>query len=247
MLRITGIDCATDPSRVGLALGTAGATGVSLQEVVPCKSQNDVLTIVTNWIEHGSPIILALDAPLGWPRLLGNSLPKHRAGERLDGDPGYLFARATDLFIASKLKKAPLEVGANLIARTAHWALLFLCDLRERTGQELPLLWEQGRTSTSGVIEVYPAASLRSGYLSNLPRYSRRNDSQARSQLVGWLSGEMDLQGLNEDLISSPHLLDAAVCVLAGGDFIACNCWPPQNNELARKEGWIWTRQRNDT
>lgn len=247
MLRIAGIDCATDPSRVGLALGVADEVGVSLQEVVPCKRQNDILTIVADWVGLGSPIVLALDAPLGWPRLLGSSLPGHRAGESLDGPPDHLFARATDRFIAAKLRRAPLEVGANLIARTARWALLLLRGIRERTEQDLPLLCKQGHPPTSGVIEVYPAATLRSGFRLKLPRYSRTNDSEARGQLVDWLSSEMDLQGFRKDLVSSPHLLDAAVCVLAGGDFIARRCWTPEDSELAQKEGWIWARKRSDT
>jgi predicted RNase H-like nuclease len=246
-MNIAGIDCATDPSRVGLALGVTDNTGLQLREVVPCARQNDVQGIVAEWICRSSPILLALDAPLGWPKMLGEALLDHKAGGQLDGRPEHLFARATDRFIGSKLKKSPLEIGANLIARTAHWALMLLRDLRERTGLDLPLLWQQGSSITTGVIEVYPAATLRSGYLPKLPRYSRSKDSKARGQIADWLECQIKIQDFRERLISSPHLIDAAVSVVAGDDFIASRCWPPEDYDLARQEGWIWVRRKDNT
>jgi hypothetical protein len=38
-------------------------------------------------------------------------------------------------------------------------------------------------------------------------------------------------------------VLDALVCVLAGADFLAGRAMPPEDEQLAQKEGWIWVRR----
>ena len=43
------------------------------------------------------------------------------------------------------------------------------------------------------------------------------------------------------DLAQSAYLVDAAVCVVAGDDFIAGGAMNPENRSLAEREGWIWT------
>jgi uncharacterized protein DUF429 len=159
---IAGIDCATQPSRVGLALGALENDVLRLDAVVPCNRKTDVVARVASWMQSHSPLLLALDAPLGWPRPLAERLVTHRAGEYIDAEPDALFARASDHFIERRLKKKPFEVGASWIARTALSALKLLHQLRNRTGEQLPLLWEQGPPTRSGAIEVYPAATLKS-------------------------------------------------------------------------------------
>jgi hypothetical protein len=52
------------------------------------------------------------------------------------------------------------EVGANLIARTAHAALKLLDDLIQVTELAIPLAWEQGRVRETCAIEVYPSRFL---------------------------------------------------------------------------------------
>jgi len=37
--------------------------------------------------------------------------------------------------------------------------------------------------------------------------------------------------------------LDAAICVLAGADFLRGEAAEPPDIETARKEGWIWFRK----
>jgi hypothetical protein len=46
-------------------------------------------------------------------------------------------------------------------------------------------------------------------------------------------------------LATSADLVDAAVCVLAGADFIAGRAMSPENRSLAEREGWIWTAAPN--
>jgi hypothetical protein len=45
-------------------------------------------------------------------------------------------------------------------------------------------------------------------------------------------------------MVKNADALDAAVCVLAGHDFVTGACQRPENPERARKEGWIWVRSR---
>jgi hypothetical protein len=40
---------------------------------------------------------------------------------------------------------------------------------------------------------------------------------------------------------NSADALDAIACALAGRDFASGRALPPDNLELARREGWIWT------
>jgi hypothetical protein len=61
----------------------------------------------------------AIDAPLGWPKPLAETLIDHRAGMPIETPANAMFRRTTDLFIQRKLKKTPLDVGADRIARTA--------------------------------------------------------------------------------------------------------------------------------
>jgi hypothetical protein len=61
----------------------------------------------------------AIDAPLGWPKPLAETLIDHRAGLPIETPANAMFRRTTDLFIQRKLKKTPLDVGADRIARTA--------------------------------------------------------------------------------------------------------------------------------
>jgi len=43
------------------------------------------------------------------------------------------------------------------------------------------------------------------------------------------------------DLTQSADLVDAAVCVLAGDDFIGGRAMNLGDRSLAEREGWIWT------
>jgi hypothetical protein len=54
-----------------------------------------------------------------------------------------MFRRTTDLFIQQKLKKTPLDVGADRIARTAYAALAILGTLRVELG--MPFRWRGRR------------------------------------------------------------------------------------------------------
>jgi hypothetical protein len=136
--------------------------GRSTIRTVRCGSRSALpATIVAGWLEGAPGALLAIDAPLGWPKQLGVSLVGHEAGDALTPEADQLFHRDTDAAIERELRKRPLEVGANLIARTAHAALSFLEELRRLTGLTLPLAWDREQRAPVSVIEVYPAATLR--------------------------------------------------------------------------------------
>ena len=63
-------------------------------------------------------------------------------------------------FIQQKLKKTPLDVGADRIARTAYAALHLLGSVRVQLHLSIPLAWAPTDISVVAAIEVYPAATL---------------------------------------------------------------------------------------
>ena len=121
-IHIIGVDCATQHKKVGLALGELTGQSVRLLTV----DAGNPAEIISAWCERATPRLIALDAPLGWPIALAEGLKSHSAGQPLEVSPDELFNRATDRAIEERLGKKPLEVGANLIARTAVSALVLL-------------------------------------------------------------------------------------------------------------------------
>ena len=96
--RIIGVDLATNAKNVGLALCTITDGRAELREVTIGKTWPAIDEQVASWTT--APTLLALDAPLGWPAPLGESLDAHRAGAALDHPPNVMFRRATDDAIA---------------------------------------------------------------------------------------------------------------------------------------------------
>lgn len=77
-LRIIGIDAATDVRRTGLAIGDISEGQCRIYQALKCK---DPMHQIARWIEQGPEVILlAVDAPLGRPAVLGETLVAHQAG-----------------------------------------------------------------------------------------------------------------------------------------------------------------------
>lgn len=181
------------------------------------------------WIRTHDVLLLALDAPLGWPAHPGRAGFGHQAGGSLNGTADRLFHRHTDEVVQACLRKRPLEVGANLIARTAHAALALLAELRARLGMPLPLAWPPAAFAAPSCIEVYPAAALAPRGIPPVP------DSLPRLSSV--IRNVKPLKRL------SSHARDAVLCKVAALDFLNDECIRPSDLDLARKEGWIWIRR----
>jgi len=260
---LIGIDCATKANKTGLACGClvdGKLTVCSAERGKGEEWESGIDATVTQWIEDGrknkQKVLLAIDAPLGWPRPLGGALISHEAGracafqnlkydslfqrkwKRKTSDADLLFQRATDRVVHDALDIKPLDVGANLIARTAHTALSFL----ERI--QIPLAWEPGHANLACVsaIEVYPAATLKGR---NLRHKGYKKDCKARACIVERLGEEMELSdAIKCEMRKNDNVLDAVVCVLAAADFVnGQDVLCPANRELAEKEGWIWVRK----
>lgn len=238
-VRLIGVDCATDPAKVGLARGVFD-DGLTLLEVRTGGREVELQETLRHWLASGEgPVLLAFDAPLGWPAPLGPALAGHRAGAPLPDPPNALFRRETDRFIQRRLGKTPLDVGADRIARTAHAALSLLSWLG--SPGTLPLAWDPEAFGPVAVLEVYPAATLpRHG----LPArsYKRPDQGAAREVILRGLAARMQLPADQEALRTQPDALDAAICLLAAADFLRGEALPPEDRSLAEREGWIWVR-----
>ena len=237
-MRIVGVDCSTDPKKTGLALASLKGATLAVLEARVARSREDIVDTVSGWLLKDTDSVLALDAPLGWPSSMGNLLAGHRAGCGIDVAGNMMFQRETDRVVHSELKKKPLEVGANLIARTALDALTTLTELGRKVTLEMG--WTPGNVTTRQVIEVYPAATLASRKI-NSSRYKEKDATNKRAAIFQELS--LDVSDTHTAAaVSVDHVLDAVICCVAAADYIQGDVIEPEDATLAQREGWIWVR-----
>ena len=231
MVALIGIDCATQPRKVGLALAELDGEILRIKACRTASPREEPAWIVSRWMADHGTALLALDAPMGWPRAMGEALSTHQAGAGIGAATHELFRRQTDDAIHQRFNKRPLEVGANFISRTAVAALNLLDQLRLITGQSIPLAWSPADLQQSAAIEVYPAAT------------RLAHGSKARGGSIEGLESLMDLSAFDGELPASGDAIDALVCVVAAADFIQGLARPPVDRETAQQEGWIWTAE----
>jgi hypothetical protein len=238
---VIGIDCATEPTRIGLARAVrAGATWRLVDVTVGSRDLNPAAT-VAGWLADAPRALLALDAPLGWPRALGVSLIGHDAGDPLPYDADALFSRDTDRHVHARYGKKPLEVGAGWIARTAVAALALLGDVRARSDLPLPLLRDPSDARAAAALEVYPAATLRA-HDAPADSYKKDPSGPGRAAVQELLARTMELPEGFDAATHTADAIDAALCVLAGIDVASGRAIAPtvDQADAARREGWIW-------
>jgi hypothetical protein len=236
-MKIIGVDCATAAAKVGLALGVPSGDGVEIRDATLCTLEQSAAKVIAGWLKDGEgPALIALDAPLGWPKPLAESLINHKAGKALGTSAHAMFRRETDLFIHRKLKKTPLDVGADRIARTAHAALHLLATLRSDLRLDVPMAWDPDAVSTVTAIEVYPAATLRAHGIPS-PGYKKLEQVERRREILKALCAGCELTDPAPalDLCKTSDLLDAAICVVAGHDFVKQRAMIPEDRELAAR------------
>lgn len=239
-MRVIGLDCATDDSRIGVALGEYQAGNVRVSRVEICSWERPAVSVIGEWLAGAREALLAIDAPLGWPAPLAHALRRHKAGDALAATPNDMFRRETDRFVQRKIGKTPLDVGADRIARTAHAALGILGDLRRRTRKKIPLAWNPDSLRGIAAIEVYPAATLVvHGFRSS--GYKEPKQINERAAIVSELAGVLALPADTSQMTSNADVLDAVVCLLAAKDFLDGHAMRPVDAKLASQEGWIWT------
>ncbi len=247
MITIIGIDCATQPQKTGLAVGTWDGTAVSLHTVTLGQKHQPLAQTIANWLPDDEPALLAIDAPLGWPADLGRLLVNHNAGDPLLVPPNTLFRRETDRRIWQRTGKLPLDVGADRIARTAHAALALLADLRQLTQEPIPLAWQPQLEHKVSAIEVYPAGTLKMLLAPmRVPSYKGKDGGNGRFAILNHLKQHVTLPPDTNLLLKNDDALDAALCVLAGADFLSGQAEAPADLKQAQKEGWIWVRTKRE-
>ena len=243
---VVGLDMSTEPKKQGVALGEIWADGRI--EVVKVDNGNvlKIGEVLGEVLKNQSVLLLAIDSPLGWPLPMRPVLRGHRAGEKIAICPDKVFHRNTDEFIKENIGKRPLEVGANLIARTAHAA----CNLLGERG--IPVLLGYGIPKCLSAIEVYPAATLCAhgwawagqGQQSKAEKEREKRRGKVtllKKQGVVFQSGKVEEKALGDD-----DCCDACVCLLAARDFLRGECYEPSGADLeaAKVEGWIWVKRK---
>lgn len=242
-MKIIGVDCATQKKKTGLSLATYEEGQCCLQEARTGEGEKSVAEIISDWLLEGETFLLALDAPLGWPVHLGEELHSHQAGESIYVEPNKLFRRMTDKYVKGKIGKVPLDVGADRIARTAHTALSLVGELRELNGMELGVAWDPFKVDKGAIIEVYPAATMKTYGIIN-SGYKDAGKESLRESMLQDLKGYIEIDtSLDTVLVSNADVLDSAFCVLAGIDFLKGQVYMPADKQLVRTEGWIWFRK----
>jgi len=239
---LIGIDCATQAKNIGIALGFFENGKAQIDKVIIGSRNISIVDTIAGWIPISQNTLIAIDAPLGWPKNLGEELQTHEAGKPIQVESNLLFRRETDKFIKEKIGKQPLDVGADRIARTAHAALRLLGEIRERAGKIVPLAWSPEMINCVYAIEVYPAATLLSRNI-NVPGHKHKDGIEPRKLLLKELRKHIELPTDISLMEKNDDALDAAVCVLAGADFLRREVYEPIDLELAKKEGWIWVKK----
>jgi predicted nuclease with RNAse H fold len=242
---LIGLDAASKHHKFGYAIGILSNKIVHIESagclVKGRPGINDVLPIIAQRLAalpRGSRALIALDAPLGWPKSLAPALNTHLAGEPLTSGKDELFKRETDRNL-KKRGHSPLEVGANRIARAAVEALTVIDLLRTESKVDIPLAWTpsfQGQAA----IEVYPAATLKAHGVPHT-KYKKPNQLEARRTIAARLA--VELPELIDYAEGKVDAFDAVLCMLGARDFMLGACEPPEDAITAAREGWIWVRR----
>lgn len=241
---LIGLDAASQRDKFGYAIATYSACSVQIEDagcLAEGKPKLDQLSRIASAIRVGleyGRVLVAIDAPLGWPRSLGQVVNTHRAGEAVRVGKNEMFGRLTDRLVKAQGKPYPLEVGADKIARATHEALTVLSLLRHECGFPLPLVWS-AEFKGPGVIEVYPAATLRAHGLT-FSGYKKPEHEEVRIAIAARL--ETRIPALLDRCTGDSNAFDACLCLVAAADFIGGNSVGPlaEQEDEARKEGWIW-------
>lgn len=275
-VQIIGIDCAAQPKDFGLARGRVRDGSLEIVEVTKLPRDANHLDRLSkqvgDWVgdtpDPPDRTLLALDAPLGWPIRMTRALHDHRAGAPLEhpsdeaGDEANqgnrLFRRHTDRFLAERFPGAPLDIGADRIARVARSALELLGRLETTANGPVPLLWDPRHLDRLGAIEVYPRLTLRHlrvhagkaeiHYKASATRNPKHRDNRRsiveENLLRPRLTLDPDYLRPKPEKDGPPDYdhdrIDAVLCVLEGLQFLRGKSVGPEHPEAVQ---WLGDRQ----
>lgn len=251
-IKIIGIDCSANPEKVGIACGLFKQQKTEILKAPQLGNPDKpIAQTISELISPNETVLIAIDAPLGWPKKLGSTLVNHCAGKSLNIDPNELFRRTTDKCVIQEIKKRPLDVGADRIARTAHSALKIIEELRKQKKlKEIPLAWKHELESRISVIEVYPGATLEAHGITST-KYKKKEQTASRKKIIEKIQDDKSLEITCDlkNIEENDDLLDAVICVWAAHDFLIDDVIKPEDIkidlEIARKEGWIWVKNKS--
>ncbi|MFW5695206.1 MAG: DUF429 domain-containing protein [Alkalispirochaeta sp.] len=267
-VRIIGWDAAVDPRNTALSLVRYDAPGelnhssregrrtaVVEAHVAPQNNEELVGTVV-GWLGGEVPTLLCVDAPLGWPHRMPVMLADHLAGDGISVTADELFRRITDIDVRRRVGKTPLDVGADRIARTALATLNALDSIRAQGERRIDAVTDirdpRRDAQTVLLLESYPAGWFASeGVATRGYRPPAAKDQ--RRDLLSLVEDRLAVSGITltvrperSVLLRRADDLDAFVCTLNGIDYLLGRCPAPgaAAREVARREGWIWCKDR---
>jgi len=85
MVALIGIDCATQPRKVGLALAELDGEIIRIKACRTASPREEPAWIVSRWMGQYGTALLALDAPAAQPFWCRHSL--QRRGQRISTEP----------------------------------------------------------------------------------------------------------------------------------------------------------------
>lgn len=239
-VRVIGLDAAADLANFGCVVCRYADDVLRLESARVLGSAPGESALASYCADSAERVLIAIDAPLGWPAPLGESLWEHRAGGVLAAAANDLFRRETDRWVRRVVGKQSLDIGADKIARATWRALDVLNGLRDAVKQPIPLAWHPLFEERVAVIEVYPAAMLAAHGFGATGYKDSAKGLEARAELSAAFAARAPwLRGLVDEKVD---IFDAGLCAIAGADFMDGLASGPEDRVLAEKEGWIWVR-----
>lgn len=242
-MQIIGWDSAVQEVNNGLIRAELSDNGIIITGI--WEQHSRLIEILSEWINRDTQTLLAIDSPLGWPEIFAKKLCSHQAGQPIGADPANFFKRQTDINIHQRFRKTPLEVSADRIARTAFFTLQRIGEIADRTGKTIDVVWDHKTDFATGMIEVYPAATLIANSI-NTSGYKNRENKKQRDRMLPDLTEKYQVKmATTADITAIEHNFDAFLCCLSGFDFLNGKCEPPPRlDEGIRKEGWTWVKNK---
>jgi predicted nuclease with RNAse H fold len=237
VFRTVGIDLAAEAERTGLAVLDWQPDGAVLRDLARGADDDAIIAAVTDAAKVG------LDCPLGWPDDFVAFVADHHAG-RLGASRSVarragrrsLAWRMTDKVVRHDTGLLPLSVAAD---RIGHAAIRCAGLLARLAADGAPV----DRTGAGVVVEVYPAAALKSWGLPHRG-YKRPGDAARLGQVVDQLLAAapwLHLADGEAECRRSHDALDAVIAGLAARAASAGLVTRPDGAQapVARREGWI--------
>jgi predicted nuclease with RNAse H fold len=234
-VRTVGVDLAAQPKKTAVAVVDWGDGNAVVDHVTVGQTDAEIIDQVAVADKAG------FDCPLGWPEPFIDFLIAQRDGKPVAPNDiaarRSLAYRTTDLVLKAETGVLPLSVAADLIGHTAMRAAGILSQL-SASGSPVD------RSGAGVVVEVYPAAALRSWELYR-PRYKGTACRAVREELVDDLLAalsELRIEAADLALCrQSDDALDAVLCAFIARAAALGKVRLPDaaQAKAAATEGWI--------